>query len=182
MDTESYFQPVLSALANAEPIRICGKVTEVIGLLIESTGPSASVGDVCLIERNGECVGRAEVVGFRKNRTLLMPLGPIEGIHPGLTVVGTKKPLIVGVGPQLMGRILDGLGNPLDNKGALAVESHRPIFSRVPNPLMRKRITEPFETGIRAVDSMTTIGKGQRMGIFAGSGVGKSIQIGRAHV
>jgi flagellum-specific ATP synthase len=178
MDTESYFKPVLSALENAEPVRICGKVSEVIGLLIESTGPAASVGDVCIIERNGECVGRAEVVGFRKNRTLLMPLGPIEGIHPGLTVVGTKKPLIIGVGPQLMGRILDGLGNPLDNKGAVSVESYRPIFSRVPNPLMRRRITEPFETGIRAVDGMATIGKGQRMGIFAGSGVGKSILLG----
>jgi flagellum-specific ATP synthase len=178
MNTDSYFEPVLSALTNAEPIRICGKVTEVIGLLIESTGPAASVGDVCLIEQSGECVGRAEVVGFRKNRTLLMPLGPIEGIHPGLTVVGTKKPLTAGMGPHLLGRVLDGLGNPLDDKGAIAAESYRSIFSRVPNPLTRKRISEPFETGIRAVDSLATIGKGQRMGIFAGSGVGKSILLG----
>jgi flagellum-specific ATP synthase len=178
MNTESYFNPVLFALTNAEPVRICGKVTEVIGLLIESTGPTASVGDVCILERNGECVGRAEVVGFKKNRTLLMPLGAIEGIHPGLTVVGTKKPLIVGVGPGLMGRVLDGLGSPLDGKGAVNVESFRPIFSRVPNPLTRKRITEIFETGVRVVDGLTTIGKGQRMGIFAGSGVGKSILLG----
>jgi flagellum-specific ATP synthase len=178
MNTEYFFQPLLSSLPQAEPIRIYGKVTEVIGLLIESTGPAASVGDVCLIERMGECIGRAEVVGFRKNRTLLMALGPIEGIHPGLVVVGTKKPLMVGVGPQLAGRVLDGLGNPLDGKGAINVDSYRPIFSRVPNPLSRKRITEPFETGIRAVDAMTTIGKGQRMGIFAGSGVGKSILLG----
>jgi flagellum-specific ATP synthase len=178
MNTDSVFKPLVSSLPQAEPIRIYGKVTEVIGLLIESTGPSASVGDVCIIERLGECVGRAEVVGFRKNRTLLMPLGPIEGIHPGLMVVGTKNPLMIGVGPKLVGRVLDGLGNPLDDKGPLTVDSYRPTFSRVPNPLTRKRITEPFETGIRAVDSMTTIGKGQRMGIFAGSGVGKSILLG----
>jgi flagellum-specific ATP synthase len=178
MNTEYFFQPLFSALPQAEPIRIYGKVTEVIGLLIESTGPAASVGDVCLIERMGETVGRAEVVGFRKNRTLLMPLGPIEGIHPGLMVVGTKNPLMVGVGPKLVGRVLDGLGNPMDEKGPLAVDSYRPTYSRVPNPLSRKRIREPFETGIRAVDAMATIGKGQRMGIFAGSGVGKSILLG----
>jgi flagellum-specific ATP synthase len=178
MNTEYFFSSLFSALPQAEPVRIYGKVTEVIGLLIESTGPAASIGDVCLIERAGECVGRAEVVGFRKNRTLLMPLGPIEGIHPGLNVVGTKKPLMIGVGPLLAGRVLDGLGNPLDDKGPVTVDSHRPIFSRVPNPLTRTRITEPFETGIRAIDGMTTIGKGQRIGIFAGSGVGKSILLG----
>jgi len=178
MNTEYLFSPLFSALPQAEPVRIYGKVTEVIGLLIESTGPAASIGDVCLIERMGECIGRAEVVGFRKNRTLLMPLGPMEGIHPGLTVVGTKKPLMVGVGPELFGRVLDGLGNPLDDKGPVKVESHRPIFSRVPNPMSRARITQPFQTGIRAIDGMATIGKGQRIGIFAGSGVGKSILLG----
>jgi flagellum-specific ATP synthase len=178
MNTEAYFNPVLSALANAEPIRVYGKIAEVIGLLIESTGPAASVGDVCIIERNGAHIGRAEVVGFRKNRTLLMPLGPIEGIHPGLTVIGTKQPLTVGVGPHLLGRILDGLGEPLDGKGAVTVESNRPVFSRIPNPLLRKRISQPFETGIRAVDSLVTVGKGQRIGIFAGSGVGKSVLLG----
>jgi flagellum-specific ATP synthase len=178
MNTEYFFQPLFTALPQADPVRIYGKVTEVIGLLIESTGPAASVGDVCNIERMGECIGRAEVVGFRKNRTLLMPLGPIEGIHPGLMVVGTKKPLMLGVGPLLAGRVLNGLGDPLDEKGPLKVESYRPVYSRVPNPLTRKRIKEPFETGIRAVDAMTTIGKGQRMGIFAGSGVGKSILLG----
>jgi flagellum-specific ATP synthase len=178
MMTDQLFQPVLNALAIAEPVRIYGKISEVIGLLIESIGPSASVGDVCTIEQNGLCVGKAEVVGFRKNRTLLMPLGPIEGIHPGLQVVSTKKPLLVGVGKSLMGRVLDGLGNPLDDKGPVASAVMRPIHSTVPNPLTRKRISEPFETGIRAIDSLMTIGKGQRMGIFAGSGVGKSVLLG----
>jgi flagellum-specific ATP synthase len=107
-----------------------------------------------------------------------MPLGPIEGIHPGLTVVGTKRPLMVGVGQGLLGRILDGLGNPLDGKGHLKADSYRSVFSSIPNPLFRKRISESFQTGIRAIDSLVSVGKGQRMGIFAGSGVGKSVLLG----
>ncbi len=178
MNTDYLFQPLFSAIANTEPIRVYGKVAEVIGLLIESVGPGASIGDVCIIEKAGQCLGRAEVVGFKKNRTLLMPLGPMEGIHPGLLVVGTKGPLTIGVGDQLLGRVLDGLGNPLDAKGPVSSQEQRPIFANVPNPLTRRRISEPFITGVRAVDSMTTIGKGQRMGIFAGSGVGKSVLLG----
>jgi flagellum-specific ATP synthase len=178
MNTESFFKPLMPVLMHAEPMRICGKISEVIGLLIESTGPTASVGDVCLIDNNETAAGRAEVVGFRKNRTLLMPLGPIEGIHPGLIVTGTKKSLMVGVGQNLLGRVLNGLGEPIDDKGPVGVVTRRPVFSAVPNPLTRKRISEPFHTGIRAIDSMTTIGKGQRMGIFSGSGVGKSILLG----
>ncbi len=168
----------VNMIADSEPIRVHGRVVEVIGLLIESSGPAASVGDVCIIEHRGREVGRAEVVGFRKDRTLLMPLGPIEGIHPGHVVVSTKRPMMVDVGPGLLGRVLDGLGRPLDEKGGLNAESSRPIFSRIPNPMTRRRITEHFETGIRAIDSMITIGKGQRMGIFAGSGVGKSVLMG----
>jgi flagellum-specific ATP synthase len=178
MNTELHFQPYINAITNADPIRVHGKVTEVIGLLIESTGPAASVGDVCLIENHGETIGRAEVVGFRKDRTLLMALGPIEGIHPGLTVMGTKRPLMAAVGKCLLGRVLDGLGSPLDDKGPVRADSYRSIFSAIPNPLYRKRISEPFQTGVRSIDSMVTIGKGQRIGIFAGSGVGKSVLLG----
>ncbi len=178
MKTDTYFNTLLPTIRQAEPIRICGKVSEVIGLLIESTGPPASVGDICIIQNKGSAVGRAEVVGFRKNRTLLMPLGPIEGIYPGLTVSGTKKPLMTGVGPKLMGRVLSGLGDPIDDRGPLHVDSYRPIFSSVPNPLRRQRISRLFETGIRAIDGLISIGKGQRMGIFSGSGVGKSILLG----
>ncbi|MDD5675082.1 MAG: FliI/YscN family ATPase [Chitinivibrionales bacterium] len=178
MNADTMLQPFLSALAGVEPVRMHGKISEVIGLLIESTGPTASVGDVCTIENNGATVGRAEVVGFRKDRTLLMPLGPIEGIHPGQIVIGTKHPLMAGVGPGLLGRILDGLGNPLDDKGPLSVEGFRPVYSRIPNPLKRQRIRSQFETGIRAIDALISIGKGQRMGIFSGSGVGKSITLG----
>lgn len=178
METQTRFTSYLNAVANLEPMRVHGKIAEVIGLLIESTGPYASIGDVCTIEKNGSVLGRAEVVGFRKDRTLLMPLGALEGIHPGLSVVGTKKPLMVGVGEGMLGRVLDGLGNPLDSNIALKTDTLRSIYSSIPNPLNRKRITDPFETGIRAIDSMITIGKGQRMGIFAGSGVGKSVLMG----
>ena len=100
MNLEHHIQPYLDAVAKAEPIKVHGKITEVIGLLIESTGPAASVGDVCMVEQSGKPVGRAEVVGFRKDRTLLMPLGPDRGYSSGLTVVGTKNPLMVGVGGQ----------------------------------------------------------------------------------
>ncbi|MBD3393524.1 MAG: flagellar protein export ATPase FliI [Chitinivibrionales bacterium] len=178
MNPETILAPFSKALSDAEPVRVHGKITEVIGLLIESTGPMASIGDVCTIERGGRVVGRAEVVGFRKERTLLMPLGPIEGIHSGLTVVSTKKPLSVGVGEHLLGRVIDGLGNPLDGKGGLHPDTYRPIFSSIPNPLDRQRITEPLETGIRAMDSLATVGKGQRIGIFSASGVGKSVLLG----
>jgi flagellum-specific ATP synthase len=170
--------PYLNAVSTTEPIRVHGKITEVIGLLIESTGPAASVGDVCNIEHNGNPVGKAEVVGFKQDRTLLMPLGKVDGIYPGLSVVGTKRPLSVGVGKELLGRIIDGLGLPIDGRGALHTFKKRSITSAIPNPLHRRRITEPLETGIRAIDGLVTIGKGQRMGIFAGSGVGKSVLLG----
>ena len=178
MDIDTRFQPYIQAISNSEPMQVHGKITEVIGLLIESTGPSASVGDVCTLEKNGCIVGKAEVVGFRQDRTLLMPLGPTEGIHPGLTVVGTKHPLMIGVGEALLGRVLDGLGNPLDSFGQVKIDSYRSVTSAIPNPLLRKRISLPFQTGIRSIDSMITIGRGQRMGIFAGSGVGKSVLLG----
>ncbi|MDR0308218.1 MAG: flagellar protein export ATPase FliI [Chitinispirillales bacterium] len=175
---ERHFDAYLDFVKPVEPARIYGRITEVIGILIESTGPAASVGDVCNIEKNGKLICRAEVVGFRKERTLLMPLGPVEGIHPGLMVAATGRPLSVQVGDGLLGRVLDGLGNPIDGKGALKASGTRSAFSSIPNPLARKRITEKFQTSVRAIDSLITVGKGQRLGIFAGSGVGKSVLMG----
>ena len=162
-----------------DPIVIQGKIVEVVGLLVESTGPSSSVGDVCIIlNRLGQEVGRAEVVGFRQERTLLMPLGTIEGITPGFTVVSTKRPLMVPTGDGLLGRILDGLGRPMDNRGPLQNSGERPVFSDIPDPLRRNRIDTIFQTGIKAIDGLLTLGVGQRVGIFAGSGVGKSVLLG----
>lgn len=178
MTTANRFEKYLDGIDAKRTIRVSGKIKQLIGLVIESAGPAASIGEVCNLECSGEKVGMAEVVGFRDESTLLMPLGPLEGIRPGLDVVATGAPLQVAVGEQLLGRVLDGLGNPIDGKGPLGSTVLRPVFRDAPNPLSRKRISEPMVTGIRAVDAMTTIGKGQRVGIFSGSGVGKSVLMG----
>lgn len=173
------FDAVIEKVRQVDPVVVKGKITEVVGLLVESTGPPSSVGDVCIIlNRHGKEVGRAEVVGFRSERTLLMPLGTVEGITPGYTVVTTKRPLMVPTGNKLLGRIVDGLGRPMDGKGPLQSSGERPVFSDIPDPLSRNRIENIFQTGVRAIDGMLTLGEGQRVGIFAGSGVGKSVLLG----
>ncbi|MBC8277759.1 MAG: flagellar protein export ATPase FliI, partial [FCB group bacterium] len=158
-------------------VRPIGQVVKVVGLVTESEGPSASVGEVCLVETS-EGKRPAEVVGFRNNRVLLMPLGEMAGITPGAMVIATGQPARVSVGNGLLGRILGGLGDPIDGLGPLQVEDSRPITAQPPNALSRDRITKPIATGIRSIDAVLTLGKGQRMGIFAGSGVGKSIAMG----
>jgi flagellum-specific ATP synthase len=175
MDVEKY-QPIIESV---DPVTVSGKVRQVIGLIIESDGPSASIGETCMIE-NGSDKGRVrcEVVGFRDNKVLLMPLGDISGISPGCRVVATHEPFEVCVGHELLGRVLGGLGQPIDGKGPIAAQTRRPVTQSAPDPLCRRRITEPLATGIRAVDGMVTCGKGQRIGIFSGSGVGKSVLLG----
>ncbi len=173
------FDTLVDKARQVDPVIVKGKITEVVGLLVESTGPPASVGDVCIIlNRVGSEVGRAEVVGFRSERTLLMPLGTVDGITPGFTVITTKRPLMVPTGESLLGRILDGLGRPMDGKGPLNATGERPVFSDIPDPLTRNRIEDIFQTGVRSIDGMLTLGEGQRVGIFAGSGVGKSVLLG----
>ncbi len=156
-----------------------GRVSKVVGLTIESVGPEASIGEVCRVQglRNKGYLD-AEVVGFRDNKVLLMPLGQLEGIGPGSTVMSTGQYLRVGVGNALIGRVLDGLGRPIDNKGDIVYETYYPVNNSPPDPLTRKRITEPLCLGVKAIDGLLTVGKGQRVGIFAGSGVGKSTLIG----
>ena len=160
-----------------EPIRPVGQVIKVVGLVIESEGPSASVGEICLVSTEA---GRrvAEVVGFRDNRVLLMPLGEMTGLTPGAKVIATGSPLKVNVGNELLGRVLDGLGEPMDGNGPLPIDEKRDVAANPPMALKRKRITELIATGIRSIDALSTLGKGQRMGIFSGSGVGKSIILG----
>jgi len=161
------------------PCRWLGKVSKVIGLVVESAGPQASVGEMCEIRSSHQPQPViAEVVGFREDRTLLMPLDQMHGICHGDVVVPSKRPIMVGVGNAVLGRVLDGLGRPIDDKGALQIREERPVHSAPTAPLQRRRITEPLITGIRAIDTLFTIGKGQRMGIFSGSGVGKSILLG----
>ncbi|MCE5249600.1 FliI/YscN family ATPase [bacterium] len=172
------FETYIETIRNMPGIRRCGIVTETRGLLIESRGPQASLGEICRIDYGDRKKVLAEVVGFRDNRLLLMPLGDLGGIAPGMTVSATGKPYMVEVGHEMLGRVLDGFGNPIDGKGPFEIEETLPLTGEKINPLHRRRITEPLWTQIRAIDGMATIGKGQRIGIFSGSGVGKSITLG----
>jgi len=157
-----------------------GQISQVVGLTIEAVGPRASLGELCYISTgsNGDFELLAEVVGFRGNRTLLMPLGDMDGISPGCEIAASGKRLSVPVGVGLVGRVLNGLGQPIDNRGPLQIDFEYPVMNPPPNPLDRARITEAISLGIKAVDGLITLGKGQRVGIMAGSGVGKSTLLG----
>ncbi|MDD6071763.1 MAG: flagellar protein export ATPase FliI [Clostridiales bacterium] len=170
---EPYF-----ALVNKKFVTELGKVVKVVGLTVESVGPTCKLGDLCRItSKDGLQHVMAEVVGFRDNRILLMPFESVEGIGLGATVENTKEPLKVPVGKELLGRSLDGLGRPMDGK-ELHLNEFYPIEAPPPDALKRKIISEVLPLGVKAVDGMITVGKGQRIGIFAGSGVGKSTLMG----
>lgn len=155
-----------------------GRVSQVVGLTIESIGPTTNIGDLCLIQpRTGRGIP-AEVVGFRDQKVLLMPLSELTGIGPGSLVTATGSPLTISVSEGLLGRVLDGLGHPMDGKGYVPVAKQRSVQGRIPKPLERQRITSPLSVGVRAIDGLLTCGKGQRIGVFAGSGVGKSTLLG----
>lgn len=159
-----------------QPIPAQGLVSRITGLMVEADGPRVSVGRYChIIAQTGEIP--AEVVGFRGSKTLLMPLGELEGVAPGDKVTPQKQKLTVRVGPALLGRILDGLGQPLDGR-EIPTEKSYPLHNSPPNAFLRPRIREPLNVGVRAIDGLLTLGRGQRMGIFAGSGVGKSTLLG----
>ena len=166
-------------VADLDPIRANGKITKVIGLVAEANGPISRVGSICDIHSRGDMPKiRAEVVGFKGNRVLLMPLGEIRGIEPGNRVVAKQQKVLTHVGEGLLGRVIDGLGNPIDGKGPITYDSEYPLYKNPVNPLLRKRITRPLDMGIRSISGLLTIGCGQRVGIFSGSGVGKSIMLG----
>ena len=156
-----------------------GRVVQLIGLVIESEGPLAAVGEVCRIESaRHDSFTLAEVVGFRNHRVLLMPLGEVHGIQPGSEVVALGAPLQAPVGEGLKGRVIDALGQPLDDLGPLVAQRFANVNVLPPHPLRRQRIQQVFQTGVKAVDTFTPCGRGQRLGIFAGSGVGKSTLLG----
>ncbi len=179
LNSESFFNKYDGLIKSADTTRVSGHVIQVVGLVIESEGPIAFIGEVCkLLARDGREICRSEVVGFRGNRILSMILGEMKNIAPGTVIVGTGHSLKVGVGDEILGRILDGLGQPIDGKGDLPVSEYRSIDAQPPNPFLRQRIAEPISTGIRAIDGLLTVGKGQRVGIFSGSGVGKSTTLG----
>ena len=166
-------------LKRINPIMQKGRVSRITGLIIEGIGPSVVIGEKCHISTlNNEQSIVAEVVGFRDERVLLMPLGQMSGIGPGSIIYPTGKMLTVGVGPDLLGRVLDGLGRPIDGKGPLYPVKEYSVNREPLNPLERKRIQDVFKTGVAAIDSLITCGQGQRIGIFSGSGVGKSTLMG----
>jgi FliI/YscN family ATPase len=165
-------------LRRGDLVRPLGRVSKVVGLAIEVTGLTASIGEVCQVRAPGHTLA-AEVVGFRDGRLLLMPLGDLMGIQPGGEVLALGRPQAVAVDRSLLGRVVDGLGRPIDGGAPVDAAELRPIYAHTPpSALARRRISEPLETGIRAVDAVLPIGLGQRVGIFAGSGVGKSVLLG----
>lgn len=184
-------EPAFRAVRGAAPFRRTGRVRQVVGLAVESTGPHARIGEVCSIRTAGgshlgakaaSATGRgellAEVVGFRDRNVLLLPLGEMEGIEAGSEVIAHGRPLQVGVGPGLLGRVVNAFGQPIDNRGPIPVERFQSLSGSAPGPLDRTRVTEVLGLGVRAIDGPLTCGKGQRIGIFAGSGVGKSALLG----
>ena len=168
------------SLDSSYPINTIGKVTNIVGYVIEAQGLVANLGSVCNIHVNNgsKQMIRAEVSGFKGNKALLIPLEDIRGIGPGNRVSTYKDRAYFPVGNELLGRIIDGLGNPIDGKGPIYTSCDYPIYAEPMNPLLRKRISKPIDTGIRTLNGLLTTGYGQRMGIFAGSGVGKSVLLG----
>jgi flagellum-specific ATP synthase len=160
-------------------VSVGGRVNQVIGMVLESLGPGIPVGSICEVSvfKNQSTV-LAEVVGFREGRVLLMPLGEMRGIEPGsaIRLVGGQAGVVVA--ESLLGRVIDGLGNPMDGKGPLRPEALYPLYAEPLNPMERERILEPVDVGVRAINGLLTLGKGQRIGILAGSGVGKSTLLG----
>ncbi len=164
--------------AGAQPV-YRGRINIVSGVLVEATGVPAALGELCRIDRGKRGVIDAEVVGFRGTSTLLMPHGDLDGIAPRQIVTALGRPFSIPVGPALLGRVIDGFGQPLDGRGKVHGEELRDVRQPAPDPLQRPAIVEPLQTGVRSIDAMNTVGRGQRLGIFAGSGVGKSSLLGQ---
>lgn len=176
---------------DADLIKVYGRVNKGVGIIIEGLGPNANIGDVCQIQPDGlsnaadgseafpakRTVIEAEVIGFKDDKILLMPLGEIRGIGPGSRIVAKGRQRYIRVSDRMLGRILDGLGNPMDNGGRISGQLY-PVYNDPINPLYRNRISKPLDLGVRSINTMLTCGEGQRVGIMAGSGVGKSVLLG----
>lgn len=174
------FATVRNELKNADLYRYEGKIEKIIGMTVEATGPECNIGDVCRIFRKGSDNDYiyGEVVGFNGGRVMLMPYTDIEGVGPGSIVDNTGRKLEVNVGSALVGRIINAIGQPIDGKGEIKTTDRYSIAGKPVNPLTRPQISDVITFGVKAIDGLLTIGKGQRMGIFAGSGVGKSTLLG----
>ncbi len=173
--------PYLRLVKSLSTYRLKGRVTELTGLVVKAIVPGVRVGELCFIESSHKKIPiKAEVVGFKDKEVLLMPLGELEGIGPGNDVIPTGNCLMVGVGNNLLGRVLDGLGDAIDSdqRGPLHLTEEYPVMASPPDPLQRQRILTPISVGVKAIDAMLTCGEGQRVGLFAAAGVGKSTTIG----
>ncbi|RLB11592.1 MAG: hypothetical protein DRG27_00845, partial [Deltaproteobacteria bacterium] len=164
-------------LEQLNPIKASGKITKVVGTVVEAIGIKAAIGDICEIFAKDRKV-KAEVIGFNNSHIILMPFEGTEGILPESKIVHLRKQATVGVSDYILGRVIDGLGQPLDGKGEIEAEKEYLLYGNPSNPLNRIPIDEPIDVGVRAINGLITIGKGQRMGIFAGSGVGKTTLLG----
>ena len=172
-------QQYIEAVDWISPVEVRGRVTELVGLLIRAGVPGARVGEICLIRSPHQSRAlRAEVVGFRGSEVILMPLGEISDVAMGAEVISTGQTLRVKVGDALLGRVLNGLGDPIDNLGAIENTSEYSVMATPPDPMRRQRVVKPFATGIRALDGILTVGTGQRVGIFSAAGIGKSTLLG----
>lgn len=173
IDVDKYYKLIEKTYVNK-----LGKVVKMVGLTIESVGPDANLGDVCkIMTKDSESYVNAEVIGFRDKKVLLMPFDNVNGIGPGSIVENTSKPLRVKVSETMLGKTLDGLGNPIDGSDISSYRKY-PVDAASPDPLERNIIKDVLPLGVKAVDGLITVGKGQRIGIFAGSGVGKSTLLG----
>ncbi len=172
------FDKFHAALRGVNLLNCRGSVVRVSGLTVESAGPKVGLGDLCGITIGDGRRVLAEVVGFAEERLILLPLEHVEGISPGDVVTARTTPRFLGLDEGILGRVVNGLGEPIDNKGPLGGRDKKPLDASSPAPLSRERISEPLSLGIRSIDGLLTLGKGQRVGIFAGSGVGKSVLLG----
>ncbi len=179
MEHPPNFESLISHLDDLELTTVHGRITEVVGMLIKAVIPQVKMGEVCMIKREGEPL-MAEVIGFTREEVYLSPLGDMYGIGPSSEVIPLRMPLHIQVGPGLLGRVLNGLGKPIDTetKGPLILEESYPVVGIPPDPLKRQMISEPLSVGVRCIDGALTCGKGQRMGIFAAAGGGKSTLLG----
>lgn len=179
MSMDDEFDRLIGSLDELQLTTVNGRITETVGMLIKAIVPQVKIGELCLVKREGEPL-RCEVVGFTRDEVYLSPLGEMTGIGPSSEVIPTHLPLHIKVGPQLLGRVLNGMGEPLDVavKGPLELTEIAPVIQHAPDPLKRKRISEPISTGVRAIDAILTTGLGQRVGIFAAAGGGKSTLLG----
>ncbi len=176
---DQYINFLTGVVEKTEPIKLNGKVTDVIGMIIVSIGPNVGLGEVCtIVDKSGRTICKSEVVGFKDGKVLSIALEEVENISPSCEIISSGKSFSVPVGDALLGRIIDGFGNPIDGKGPIDVIQTVNIYRNPPNPLHRQRISQVLQTGVRSLDGLLTCGRGQRMGIFAGSGVGKSVMLG----